>query len=330
MAYSKKVFDMALSEIDARRNKALSTNSSRIAEAEARIPEIKIIRTRMSRTGLELFSAAVSHKDDLDCRLNRLRDANLEAQGAVKALLKANGYDEDYLNLHFTCERCEDTGFVSGERCECLKNLLNRYAYSELNLSSKMQLCSFDSFRTDFYPDAPVGSCPNCRTAMSGILSYCRHYAENFSMNSKSICMLGLTGLGKTHLSLAIARTVSGLGYNVAYGSAPNFLRAVEKEHFGRAESETDTMELLQSADLLILDDLGAEFESQFYISTVYNIVNTRMNAGMPTIISSNFTPQELQRRYTDRIVSRVLATYDYLCFFGEDIRQLKKLKGVD
>ena len=321
---------MALSELDARRNRALSVNNARIVEIESSIPEIKMIRTRMSGTGLELFRAAVNGSGSLDERLASLRDANIEAQGALRALLKANGYDEDYLKVQYICERCEDTGFVGGERCDCLRQLLNRYAYSELNLSSKMQLCSFDSFRTDLYPDGAIGSCPNCRTAMSGILGYCKKYADGFTMNSKSICMLGLTGLGKTHLSLAIARRVSELGYNVAYGSAPNFLRAVEKEHFGRGAGDTDTMELLLSADLLILDDLGAEFESQFYISTVYNIVNTRMNAGMPTIISSNFTPQELQRRYTDRIVSRVLATYDYLCFFGEDIRQLKKIRGME
>ena len=77
-------------------------------------------------------------------------------------------------------------------------------------------------------------------------------------------------------------------------------------------------------ADLLILDDLGAEYNTPFNVSSVYNIINTRMNFGKPTIISSNLTSQELEERYTERVVSRLLTQYTYLRFIGEDVRQLK------
>ena len=323
MAYSKSVFDAALAEINGRRVRAKESCARRNEEVERKVPEIASINRSLAVTGEKLFKLAVgSDKSNFESALERIRKENTEAQKVLSKLLAANGYPDDYLDEKYICGKCSDTGFVSGLRCDCLKKLLNEYAYKELNLSSRMELCSFDSFSVGYYPEKD-------RAAMTGVYNYCRNYADTFSLTSKSICMLGLTGLGKTHLSLAIAKEVIRKGYNAAYGSVPDFLRAIEKEHFGRSDSDCDTMELLLSADLLILDDLGAEFDTPFYVSTVYNIINTRLNAGLPTIISSNLSPQELRTRYTDRVVSRLLAMYDYISFSGEDIRQKKRMCTV-
>ncbi len=106
-----------------------------------------------------------------------------------------------------------------------------------------------------------------------------------------------------------------------------NYLRIIEKEHFGRSENpETDTLQILIAADLLILDDLGSEFRTSFYESVIYNIINSRINLGLPTIISSNLSVSELQKNYNDRIISRLFSVYRILPFVGEDIRQIKRL----
>ena len=68
---------------------------------------------------------------------------------------------------------------------------------------------------------------------------------------------------------------------------------------------------------------LGAEFPTQFVSSSIYNIVNSRMGAGKPMIINTNLTANELRERYTDRIVSRIVGTYEILTFTGSDIRQI-------
>ena len=138
--------------------------------------------------------------------------------------------------------------------------------------------------------------------------------------------MYGKTGLGKTHLSLAIAAEVSKKGYKVIYGSAQNLLRKVEKEHFSGGDDET--INSLLECDLLVLDDLGTEFESKFNASQVYNIINTRLNFSLPTIISTNLTMSELEGRYEQRVVSRLIGEYDVLMFIGNDVRQLKKKIG--
>lgn len=142
--------------------------------------------------------------------------------------------------------------------------------------------------------------------------------------------MYGKTGVGKTHLSLSIAKAVAERGFNAAYGSIVNLLTIIEREHFGKVSEEEnmDTVNLLINADLLVLDDLGAEFSSQFYESVTYNIINSRINLGLPTIISTNLTAAELQKKYNERIISRIFGEFSTLCLVGEDIRQIKRLNG--
>ena len=136
--------------------------------------------------------------------------------------------------------------------------------------------------------------------------------------------MFGKTGLGKTHLSLSIASGALERGYSVLYDSVINFLRKIEREHFGKEHPETDTMELLLTCDLLILDDLGTEFDSSFYQSTIYNLINTRLNRSLPTIISTNLDFNGISNRYEERITSRFYANYSILRFVGQDVRIMK------
>ena len=194
----------------------------------------------------------------------------------------------------------------------------------DLNSSSAMNLCSFDTFDLNFYPETVEGtSGVSIRRIMENNYLFCEKYAREFRLPQPGILMNGGTGLGKTHLSLAVGKEVIEKGYSVIYGSAPDLLRKVEREHF-RSGEETDTAQLLYECDLLIIDDLGAEFESKFNDSVIYNLLNIRMNTGKPVIASTNFQTSELQKRYGDRIASR-LFTMEILTFYGNDIRLMKK-----
>ena len=81
---------------------------------------------------------------------------------------------------------------------------------------------------------------------------------------------------------------------------------------------------LLERPDLLILDDLGTEFDSSFYQSTIYNLINTRLNRSLPTIISTNLDFNGISNRYEERITSRIYANYSILRFVGQDVRIMK------
>jgi DNA replication protein DnaC len=157
---------------------------------------------------------------------------------------------------------------------------------------------------------------------MAEVLEYCRNYAADFDEKSPSLLLRGATGTGKTHTSLAIAREVVERGFGVIYGPMQKLLHQLEKEHFGRDDGNSEDMMI--DCDLLILDDLGAEFSTSFYNSCLYNLINSRMLDGKPTIISTNLDKNEILDRYGEQISSRIIGTFVPLTFIGKDIRLIR------
>lgn len=315
---SNAIFDEAMRIIGDSRKRAERISEERKAEVEEKITGLKELNNKLSSTVCELTKVIISKSDDAESQIEKIKRTNIETQNMRNALLTSNGYPADYLMPQYSCKKCSDTGFVDGKRCDCLEKLVEKLKIDKLNENSSISMYSFADFKTSYYDGKAAET-------MTKILGFCQRYAANFSKQSESLFMCGETGLGKTHLSLSIAKEVIARGYNVAYDSIINYLNEIEREHFGK--SDNDTLSAITSVDLLILDDLGAEFNSPFYNSTVYNIINTRINKRLPTIISSNLTSDAVAERYDDRIASRIFGEYTYLRFVGDDVRQIKKIK---
>lgn len=315
---SNAIFDEAMRIIGDSRKKAERISEERKAEVEEKIIGLKELNNKLSSTVCELTKVIISKSDDAESQIEKIKRTNIETQNMRNELLTSNGYPADYLMPQYSCKKCSDTGFVDGKRCDCLEKLVEKLKIDKLNENSSISMYSFADFNTSYYEGKAAET-------MTKILGFCQRYAANFSKQSESLFMCGETGLGKTHLSLSIAKEVIARGYNVAYDSIINYLNEIEREHFGK--SDNDTLSAITSVDLLILDDLGAEFNSPFYNSTVYNIINTRINKRLPTIISSNLTSDAVAERYDDRIASRIFGEYTYLRFVGDDVRQIKKIK---
>lgn len=331
MSYEKQIYDRAEAELNQRRFNAENEQRIRMAAVEKEIPEIREIYSRLSQTIVEISKLIISKSGDFKENFNRIKEQNLQGQQLAETLLTSHGYPADYLSTKYTCPICNDRGFVNGERCSCFTRLLNKYSIDKLNESANMPQCDFEHFSLDFYRGITAVNGQDCYEIMSQVYDFCTNYAKRFSLRSESLFMYGQTGIGKTHLSLAIAKEAAEKGYTVAYGSLINYLTIIEKEHFGRAaDSDSDTMELLINTELLVLDDLGSEFNTGFYESATYNIINSRINLGLPTIINTNLTIDELQKKYNDRIISRIFGVYTTLCLMGQDVRQIKRLKGLN
>ncbi len=318
-----ELLEKARAEISARRNRAHTRNDERFAEINTRIPEVAEINRQLFQTSRKLMQI-IQNGEDTERRIEALRHQNQQAQLMVRSLLKANGYPEDYLDMKYSCPVCSDTGISGGRYCDCLTSLAAKLAADELNQNAQVKLCSFDTFDLSYYKGHKTENGADCYRAMEMIFSFCKEYAAHFSKESPSILMFGGTGLGKTHLSLSIASAVLEKGFSVLYDSVINFLRQIENEHFGRDQSGSDTLSMLLECDLLILDDLGTEFDTPFYQSTIYNIINTRMNRSLPTIISTNMDWSGISHKYEERITSRIFATYVNHHFVGYDVRILK------
>ena len=205
-----------------------------------------------------------------------------------------------------------------------MKKMMKKEVYNELNKMSPLELSSFENFSLDFYSDTPQPKSElTPKKRMAKILEFCKKYASQFKKNSPSLLMTGSTGLGKTHLSLAIAKEVIEKGFGVIYGSAQNIISKMEKEKFrGYQNSSDETERHYIDCDLLIIDDLGTEYLTSFSSAAIYNIVNSRIMMNKPTIISTNLSMKELEKNYSQRMVSRIIGNNIRLEFLGSDIRQ--------
>ena len=212
MAYSKETYKKAEQELAQRRSRALAERENHPRIAVETVPEILEAEEKMSRAGLATIKAVGMGAADAKEYIQKLSEINLEAQAQRRLLLKSNGFPEDWLDVHYTCKKCEDKGFVSGIMCGCFKELLKSIEYEKLCSKLPVGNCRFDNFKLDYYPDG-AGTSPKKR--MESVLNYCKEYAADFRRRSPSLLLYGKTGLGKTHLSLAIAGNAVEEGYGV-------------------------------------------------------------------------------------------------------------------
>ena len=329
---SEESLRRARKEIQARRDRAEWEAARREAEIKEAIPAAQPYLLCVSQTGSQIARILLAGGKETRARIEALAVENTNAQKQLALFLRENGYSEDYLDIPYTCRECGDTGYVNGEKCRCLRELAAQYAadefHSDAHLDATAESMTFETFSLRYYEEAPIaggGKAP--RQTMGEILEFCGAYAERFSPHAPSVLMTGETGLGKTHLSLAIANRVMQKGWSAMYASSPDLFRRLQNEYYGKGEPGVDTMDALLTTQLVILDDLGAELENQFNVSALYNIVNSRLNAGRPTIINTNLSPKELERRYGGRVASRLMTLYRCLKFVGRDVRQ-QKLKN--
>lgn len=328
MGYPNELYNAAMAEIQSRHDRAARAAQERRDAYCVMRPEYAVLERELLGTG-RLLVRTIFNNDEQLPDINALRDRNLATQKRMEEMLAEDGLAPDDLEPKYTCADCGDTGVFNGRVCHCVTQIIRQTAYERLNAMTPLDNCTFDSFSLDYYPDTSENPrLPSPRRVMQKTFETCRDYAANFSMSSPSLLLQGGVGLGKTHLSLAIAGAVIDRGFDVVYGSAHTFFGRIEREKFGRSTADDDTLGLLCACDLLILDDLGVEFVSTFTVSTLYDIVNSRLLASRPTIINTNLTVDGLEQKYSERLVSRFLGSYTRIPFVGNDIRALQRRAG--
>ena len=298
-----------------------------------RIPEIESIDRRMRSQMSDLVRLTLSKPADLSHRLESLQKENLDLQMRKAELLHAQGFPIDYLDEIVSCKVCGDTGMVDGRLCACMERRYNRELTKELSVLLRSGDESFERFDLSLYPDTPEQeSGVSARSAMRIVFSACRGFADSFPdvpANLRNLLLRGESGLGKTYLSACIARSVAERGYSVCYDTASAALEAFEKQKFSRIPEEAEAAALraerMLSCDLMILDDLGTEMATPAAASALYTLINTRLTRSLHTVISTNCSDDELRRRYSPQICSRLFGEFLELPFYGNDIRLMKR-----
>lgn len=315
-------YEKAKRILDKRREQAELDAEERREALESQSPELRSVNRAIAQAGLRAFKA-VTHGENAKLHLAELKKENLALEQRQKQLLEDLGLPDDALEVHYSCPKCEDTGVCNHHYCDCFLDLVKKLSYDELNASAPAKHCSFGSFTLERYKgmtDPDTGD--DVFEHMRQVRQFCMDWASDFGKGSQSLLLYGKTGLGKTHLSLAIANAVIEKGFHVLYASTYNLLSDIERERFNKQQFDESPERLALDADLLILDDLGAEFNSKFNKAAIYNLINTRELTGAPTIISTNLMYDEIAREYDERVYSRIMGSYVPLLFMGRDGRQ--------
>ena len=287
------------------------------------IPRLAKIKTELAENMREFTKFAFSG-DRSDEKFKEYKSRSLALQQERKQLLVGSGYPENLFEEPYYCHECKDQGYKDNKFCQCYKKELSEVFLENSNLMLIYKDQTFDKYDLDYFLEND-GTQGKCYAMMKKILDYLKLYAESFHAESNNLLFMGAPGCGKSFLSCAVACEVVNNGSFVYYTPAQDMIAAFEAERFGNDRS-VDTS-VYKDCDLLIIDDLGTEFKTQFTDSVLYNVINDRINMRKPMIISTNFTLDELKETYHDRLCSRLINEFLNIQFVNRDIRQLKKVR---
>ena len=335
MSLSREQHNEIMRIIDDRRFAALRAQSRREAALREELPAVGICIDNISRLSME--EAAARLRKDIQSA-DKLRQERLAAVAARKKLIKDAGYPADQLEVHYYCQRCGDTGYTGSTKCGCFKQLESELLNRESGLPAIMQRENFGTLDTHIYDRSTVidellprrMTQYDYMTRRGGILDRIRGYVEDFEDGgSHNILMFGAAGTGKTFLSNCIARSLIDRQHSVSYSRAGDMFSRMSKSEFSRAGSpEAESISRREEeCELLIIDDLGTEFATEFTRAKLFSVISNRLSHGTSTIISTNLSMNQLCECYGERVSSRFMGEYMLLPFYGADLR-LSRKKG--
>ena len=337
MTLDGRLLARAKTALEEKRELKKERRSYRLQKVYAAAPRVRELDMEIRGTMAELVGFALGA--DTALNVDDIRNKNLNLQEERRAELISAGFPADYLDDDYMCSKCNDTGYCETKMCDCLRELYKEEQREALSSLLKLGDETFDSFDLSFYDDtaaSDTGISP--RRSMEVVYEICIEYARKYGYNSMNLFFNGAPGLGKTFLSACIARVVADNGFSVVYDIAASifskfedvkFMRTGDSEELrGEVKKSREDIKRYLECDLLIIDDLGTEMTTSFTISALYEVVNTRLITGRKTLINSNLTLNELHRRYSEQIMSRLEGEYQVLTFYGDDIR--KKRKELD
>lgn len=295
-------------------------------EIRRSIPEIQDIERRIGTLCIKVSINALQDMPNREDHLSSLKESITSLRMRKSELLVANNYPIDYLDMHYSCIKCKDTGFIGLEKCSCYKQKLNKLYYRNSDLFNVSDKNNFTNFSMDFYSDnnkGPEKYSP--RENMKKIVNGSLKFISNFNSTDENMLFYGNSGTGKTFLSHCIAKELVDNGYFVVYKTAEDLIKNLRDVRFN---NNTVLEDHLINCDLLIIDDLGTEISSEFSKSELFNLLNTKLLKNKKMLVSTNYSLDDLLSIYSERITSRLFGNFTLYKFYGKDIRLQKKFSN--
>ena len=326
MSLTQEQYDSIMHDYQVKRSRHENELRARRAEVYAKIPEYRTLDREIPALGASTLRRMLA--GDFSRSGEAASDPVLDLKRQIpvveekkRALLAQAGFPADYLEPHYDCPLCRDTGYRDGVKCSCFIQRESAVLSRESNLGKRIQTENFEHLSYAYHKGEDLVS---YRRAVAAAVSF----ADSFGEGCRNLYYYGSTGTGKSFLSTCIAERVIGRGFAVRYFSAGALFDRLAALSFGTGTSREALQDFtadVYECDLLILDDLGTELTNTFVTTTLFSIINERYLHDRPCIISSNLSLQDLQKRYSDRVFSRITNSYELYRFSGEDIRILKK-----
>ncbi len=290
-----------------------------------KVPELASIDASISSASLDQAKKLLAGDDTA---LASLKEDIRSLSDRRRRLLSDAGFPEDYLEQHFECPDCQDTGYIGTKKCHCFLKAIIDLFYTQSNLKGLLEQENFEHFNFDYYSsnyrDRLSGQ--NSRELATRAYQECMNFIHNFDTEHGNLLLFGNTGIGKTFLSHCIAKEVMDSLHSVLYLTASEFFDALLEKALTRNDESCLLYEQIHQCDLLIIDDLGTERNTDFVVSQLFVCLNDRILNRKSTIISTNLTLEEIKTNYTERTFSRISNHYKILRLAGDDIRIQKKL----
>ncbi|MDD6795407.1 MAG: ATP-binding protein [Clostridiaceae bacterium] len=319
--YQAKLMDMYAK---LRENEAANLKK-RKAEIQKLYPAIIEIDNQIQKLSLQL-SLAILKSTDSSETLKEYKNRITDLRMKKGEMLVARGYSADYLNIHYRCSKCNDTGFIGTQKCTCYKEGLIKLYYDNSSLRNILNEKNFNNFDINLFSPHRLGDEKySPRRNIENIYEYIRgEYIPHFNNIDTNLLFFGSPGSGKSYLSYCIAKDLLDLGHLVVYKTADELISDLKSVRFN---NNTKLNEALVECDLLIIDDLGTEQINEFTITELFNLLNTKLLKNKKMLISTNLTLADITKVYSERISSRLLGEFKLFKFYSEDIRIAQNLK---
>lgn len=326
MALSNSQYDAIMREYGRQQIENHHKLEERRKEIYARLPVVRQLEAEIAERSVACAKKLLEgDKGVLDRLKEDLRD--LREQKAL--IIRAAGYPDDYLELHYRCPDCRDTGLVDGRKCHCFLQAQMKLLHAQSNLEDVLERENFKALSYEYYDDTEILPQLGITNAayMRRVVAGCKEFVRVFDKKHDNLLFTGSTGVGKTFLTNCIARELMDDFHSVIYLTASDLFDVFSRNKFDydNAEDMKDMYRFILDCDLLIIDDLGTELNNSFTSSRLFYCINERMNMSRSTIISTNLTLARLRDSYTDRVTSRIMSGYKIIPLYGGDIRLLKK-----
>lgn len=221
-------------------------------------------------------------------------------------------YDNFLKNTNFSkyepkCKICNDEGFINNVRCKCYYKKLTEISLNYLGVSQKKH----PKFSNEVPP------------VLEKIYNIFKEYTEKFpKVETKNFVFLGQTGTGKTYLSECVFSEIENKGLNAIYLTSNELNQAFLKMHLDEIDKLT-AFNVLVNSDFLVIDDLGTEpIYKNVTVEYLLSLISQRIEKGMPFIITTNLTTQEISERYNERLLSRLNSNGTKIIpFYSKDLR---------